>query len=241
MKMNKVVKVLLIVAAVLVLLFVLSKLFKKDNTVKVVVQKQAPAQAPSVTLENFEQESHVTNGQFASNASDDSEQVPVQNAMRRQGKVPIPDRDVRVPTNQPNVTEHMSNMDSMADPLGSVGTTHASSGELVGVNAGAMRGVEQQAMSCFPADTLTAEDLLPQDNNSIWAQINPAGCGTLKDKNFLQAGYNIGINTVGQTLRNANHQLRSDPPAPQIQVSPWLQSTIDPDVNRRPLEIGGCM
>ena len=57
--------------------------------------------------------------------------------------------------------------------------------------------------------------------------------------NFLTAGYHVGINTVGQTLRNANRGLRSDPPNPQVKVSPWLQTTIEPDSNRKPLEIGG--
>lgn len=95
--------------------------------------------------------------------------------------------------------------------------------------------------SCYPKDSLTAEELLPQDNaSSQWAQVYPTGEGTLKDKNFLQSGYLRGIDTVGQTLRNANLQLRSEPPNPQVQVSPWLQSTIEPDVNRRPFEIGGC-
>ncbi len=89
-------------------------------------------------------------------------------------------------------------------------------------------------------DQLSAQDLLPQDKSSTWASVNPEGQGTLEGKNFLQAGYHIGINTVGQTLRNANLQLRSEPPCPQVQVSPWLQSTIEPDVSRRPMEIGGC-
>ncbi len=92
----------------------------------------------------------------------------------------------------------------------------------------------------FPAQQLTATELLPADNSSQWAQVYPTGEGSLKDRNFLQAGYHIGINTVGQTLRNANQQLRSEPPCPQVKVSPWLQSTIDPDLGRKPFEIGGC-
>ena len=94
---------------------------------------------------------------------------------------------------------------------------------------------------CYPKDRLTSEDLLPKDAaNSKWAQSNPAGQGDVKDQNFLTAGYLIGVNTIGQTLRNPNLQLRSDPPNPQFKVSPWQQSTIEPDANRRPLEIGGC-
>lgn len=91
---------------------------------------------------------------------------------------------------------------------------------------------------CFPKDQLTPAELLPGDANSTWAQVNPAGQGSLGDQNFLNAGFHVGINTVGQTLRNANLQLRSEPPNPQVKVSPWLQSTIEPDTNRKPLEIG---
>jgi hypothetical protein len=97
------------------------------------------------------------------------------------------------------------------------------------------------ANDCFPRDKLTADDLLPKDAaNSKWAQVNPAGQGELKNQNFITAGYHVGINTVGTTLRNANRQLRSDPPNPQVKVSPWNQTTILPDLNRRPLEISGC-
>ena len=96
------------------------------------------------------------------------------------------------------------------------------------------------APTCFPRDRLTAEDLLPKDSaNSKWAQMNPAGQGDVQDQNFLTAGYHIGINTQGQSLRNANYQLRSEPANPQLPVSPWNIATIEPDINRRPLEIGG--
>lgn len=99
---------------------------------------------------------------------------------------------------------------------------------------------EKRESSNFPKEQLGADDLLPSDDSSLWAKVNPSGEGTLKDRNFLQSGYHIGINTVGQTLRNANQQLRSEPPNPQLKVSPWLQSTIEPDAGRKPMEIGGC-
>ena len=93
---------------------------------------------------------------------------------------------------------------------------------------------------CYPKDTLTPQELLPADSNSTWAQTVPAGQGSLGDQNFLNAGFHVGINTVGQSLRNANLQLRSEPSNPQVKVSPWLQTTIGPDVNRKAMEIGGC-
>ena len=81
-------------------------------------------------------------------------------------------------------------------------------------------------------------DLLPQDTNSEWAQLNPSGKGDLANINLLKAGYHIGIDTVGQSLRNANLQLRSEPANPQADVGPWNTSTITPDFMRPPLELG---
>jgi len=91
---------------------------------------------------------------------------------------------------------------------------------------------------CYPRDQLTPSELLPMDQSSIYAQQNPMGPGSLKGKNFLSAGALIGVNTVGQSLRNANLQLRSEPPNPQVPVSVFMNSTISPDISHRPLEIG---
>ena len=100
--------------------------------------------------------------------------------------------------------------------------------------------MNEMPSQCYPKDVLSSADLLPHDANTDWAQVSPSGQGSLADQNFLTSGFHIGINTVGQTLRNANRQLRSEDPNPQVKVSPWMQTTIDPDINRRPLEINGC-
>ena len=98
-------------------------------------------------------------------------------------------------------------------------------------------GSAEAPAGCYPRDQLTPSELLPKDPNSVWAQQNPMGTGSLKGKNFLSAGALIGVNTVGQSLRNANYQMRSEPPNPQVAVSVFNQTTIEPDVNRRTLEI----
>ena len=92
-------------------------------------------------------------------------------------------------------------------------------------------------VQCQPRDRLTADDLLPKDAaNSQFAQANPAGQGDADSKNHLTAGYTLGVNSIGNSLRNANRQLRSEPPNPQLKVSPWMNTTIGPDLGRRPLE-----
>ena len=74
-------------------------------------------------------------------------------------------------------------------------------------------------------------------SNKLFCRLNKRRAN---NGNLLKAGYHIGRDTVLGSLRNANLQLRSEPANPQVKVSPWLQSTIEPDTNRRPLEIGGC-
>jgi hypothetical protein len=83
-------------------------------------------------------------------------------------------------------------------------------------------------------------DLLPHDQNSQWSALNPVAMnqGSVAMPDLLQAGYHIGLDTIGQTLRNANLQLRSDPIIQKQDIGPWNQSTIEPDLARVPLEVG---
>lgn len=117
------------------------------------------------------------------------------------------------------------------------GDLHTSASNLGDMEGPANFGSASAPAGCYPRDQLTPGELLPKDQNSVWAEQNPMGPGSLKGKNFLSAGALIGVNTVGQSLRNANYQLRSEPPNPQVPVSIFNQSTIAPDTNRRPLEI----
>ena len=102
-------------------------------------------------------------------------------------------------------------------------------------------GIKTPTRSCYPQNSLKPDDLLPQDKKDKVNDFNkeyPVSEGILKGVNFLEAGYQVGVNTVGQSLRNANQQLRSEPPNPQVNVSPWQNTTIGPDLARRPLEAG---
>jgi len=86
-------------------------------------------------------------------------------------------------------------------------------------------------------NTLNPSDLLPKDMNSEWSDVNPAS-NDLKNVNLLTANQMIGINTVSSSLRNANYQVRSEPIITKTDVGPWYHSTIEPDLLRRPLEVG---
>lgn len=81
-------------------------------------------------------------------------------------------------------------------------------------------------------------ELLPKDENSEWAKLNPTSSSDMMNVNLLKAGWMAGINTVGSSLRNPNLQLRSEPANPQTKPSPWNTTTIEPDLMRTPLELG---
>lgn len=84
-------------------------------------------------------------------------------------------------------------------------------------------------------------DLLPSDVNSNINNVLAGNQNGVAVPDMLEAGYHIGLDTVGQTLRNANQQLRSDPYIPKKDVCGWNQSTIEPDIARVPLELGASV
>ena len=125
------------------------------------------------------------------------------------------------------------NLDSME-----TGTDSASDGGPASTGPAATVG--GSAATVGGSAVANPNELLPVDTNSQWAALNPVNMnqGSILNGDMLQAGYHIGLDTIGQTLKNANLQLRSDPIIPKQEVGPWNQSTYDPDYGRIPLEIG---
>lgn len=109
------------------------------------------------------------------------------------------------------------------------------------VNNNANTNVEVNA-NAVANNTLNSSDLLPSSENANNAfNINtPNNSGSVITGSLLNAGHFIGVNTQGCSMRNANRGLRSEPPNPQTQVSPWLQTTICPDLYRKPLDGEVC-
>ena len=107
-----------------------------------------------------------------------------------------------------------------------------------------IQGIQTASGGCDPQNTLGPADLLPEGEadqiQTFNKDVPEGGEGILKGVNFLDAGFHVGVNTIGQSLRNANRNLRAEPPNPRTQVSPWMNSTIDQDLARRPLGDGLC-
>lgn len=84
--------------------------------------------------------------------------------------------------------------------------------------------------------TNVAADLLPKPTTPQIQDFGEFAPKALQGQNFLEVTKQLGVDTQGSSMRNANYQLRSDPPNPRQNVGPWNSSTIDADLLRRPLE-----
>lgn len=92
-----------------------------------------------------------------------------------------------------------------------------------------------QEHSDQPPVLLKSSDLLPSQewpNEPTTIQTND------QVQQHLDATSVIGM--LSQTNRNANHDLRCAPPIARIDVGPWQQTTMEPDLHRRPLEGPEC-
>ena len=77
------------------------------------------------------------------------------------------------------------------------------------------------------SDQIKADDLLPKyDDANAFAKENPVS-KLLKEQNFLISGYHAGVNTVLQSNKIGNLDLRSLPPIPKESVGPWHQSSYE--------------
>ena len=78
--------------------------------------------------------------------------------------------------------------------------------------------------------------LLPkkEENDENFSEFAP-NQNDIEDENFLQSDR---FTVTSQSKRNVNYSIRSEPPNPKNVVCPWMQSTIEPDTMRKPLEIG---
>ena len=93
---------------------------------------------------------------------------------------------------------------------------------------------ENKPLINTPENTTHANpnDLLPKDSNSQWSSFNPIGGGNVPIPDLLEAGHHIGLDTIGQSLKNPNYQNRPDPIIQKVPTGLWSQSSIEPDYGR---------
>jgi hypothetical protein len=93
----------------------------------------------------------------------------------------------------------------------------------------------KKVMPAESRQTLSSAQLLPTQKNADWFQVPNEKFNLLQAVDLEIPEIKIGIDTVGQSKKNATYDFRAAPPNPKFVVSPWMNSTIEPDYNTKPL------
>ena len=81
-----------------------------------------------------------------------------------------------------------------------------------------------------------SKNYLPQEVNDEWFDTDFTQAKKVGNQNLINTEkYVVGIDTVGQSLKNASHDIRGTIANPKFNVSPWNNSTYEPDYNIKPL------
>jgi hypothetical protein len=88
--------------------------------------------------------------------------------------------------------------------------------------------------NCDPEDLFDVDKYLPQEVNDDWFEVQPEPI-SVKNRHLINITKPIGINTIGTSLKNASWDIRGTPACPKMVVSPFLNSSIEPDTNLKPL------
>lgn len=85
-------------------------------------------------------------------------------------------------------------------------------------------------------DLFDINKMMPQEIENGWFDVEPLqSTKKIRGTHMIHPKVHMGINTVGNSMRNATHDIRGDIPNPKIPVSPFNNSTIEPDTNIRGL------
>ena len=99
--------------------------------------------------------------------------------------------------------------------------------------------IEDKFNNITPQETrksLVSKDLLPNTTpNDDWFQVPNDKFNLLEAVDLEIPEIKIGIDTVGQSRKNATYDIRAAPANPKFVVSPWSNSTIEPDYNIKSL------
>lgn len=88
--------------------------------------------------------------------------------------------------------------------------------------------------NCEPEDLFDADKYLPQEVNDDWFEVQQEPI-SVKNRHLVNITKPIGVDTIGSSKKNSSHDIRGAPANPKYVVSPWLQSSIEPDTNLKPL------
>lgn len=81
-------------------------------------------------------------------------------------------------------------------------------------------------------DKFDVDALLPQDRNKDWFD-DPYSGASIKNTHLINIYRPIGVNTIQTSLKNPSWDIRGAPVNPKTVISPFLNSSYEPDTNIR--------
>lgn len=84
-------------------------------------------------------------------------------------------------------------------------------------------------------DLMDADKLLPQEVNKDWFDTMPEPI-KVKNRHLINISKPVGVDTIGSSMKIACRDLRGNIPAPKMVVSPWLSTSVEPDLSN----VGFC-
>lgn len=78
----------------------------------------------------------------------------------------------------------------------------------------------------------TDEGLLPVEEKDWFEDVTPT---RIKNRHLINIYRPVGVNTISTSLKNPSLDIRGNPANPKTVVSPFLNSSIEPDHNLRGL------
>jgi hypothetical protein len=102
-----------------------------------------------------------------------------------------------------------------------------SNGQLAGYRPGKKQQLSDE-------DIFRADDYLPQEGNKDWFEVMPEPI-SVKNRHLINVTRPVGVNTIGSSLKNASYDLRGTPVTPKFVISPFLNSSIEPDISNKGL------
>ena len=87
---------------------------------------------------------------------------------------------------------------------------------------------------CPTEDLFDNSNYLPQEVNNDWFDVQPEPI-SVKNRHLVNVTRPYGVSTVSSSLKNPTLDIRGTPACPKFVVSPWHQSSIEPDHNLKPL------
>jgi len=114
-------------------------------------------------------------------------------------------------------------LDETGDKFAMFATTNPDNNDTCGSN-----------QNCPPEDLFDVDKVLPQEVTDDWFTVLPEPI-SVKNRHLINVTKPIGINTIGTSLRNSSYDIRGAPSCPKSVISPFLNSSIEPDLNFKPL------